>query len=282
MEKQLTAKQAGGTEEEAATGPVAEEVNPARLAARQQRTQKLLAEAQAEGLLGSLDISSMPWTKVVVPKAVETAESLHKEAKWKYSSAWGRWKRCTLAVDEQRVLVASLEEQLEAARGVLLKHEDDFKNADSALSEAAKLVELAAAKQRQEMAEKTEVGGGTDEEMGAVPARKKAVAGAEEKALLASFQEELLADVRGGQGGPPTDEATQNFVAKCSSLFISLQKVVAEQKLKEAAAGAGRDAAPAVPSQPAVATEDRARQRTRSPHRVPRSRSLPPKEGDSL
>ena len=90
LEKQLSAKQAGGTEEEAAIGPVAEEVSPARLAARQQRTQKLLAEAQAEGLLGSLDISSMPWTKVVVPKAVETAESLHKEAKGKYSSAWGR------------------------------------------------------------------------------------------------------------------------------------------------------------------------------------------------
>ena len=132
------------------------------------------------------------------------------------------------------------------------------------------------------MAEKTEVGGGTDEEMGAVPARKKAVAGAEEKALLASFQEELLADVRSGQGDPPTDEATQSFVAKCSSLFLSLQKVVAEQKLKEAAPGAGVAAAAAVPGQPAGGSEDRARQRTRSPHRVPRSRSLPPKEGDSL
>ena len=281
LEKQLSAKLAGGLDEESGSAPAPEEVNPARLAARQQRAQKLLAEAQAEGLLGSLDISTMPWTKVVLPKAADTAESLHKEAKGKYSSAWGRWKRCTLSVDEQRVHCAGLEEQLEAARLLLLKHEEDFKLADSALSEAAKLVELAAAKQKQEMAEKCEAGGSADEEMlGPAPAKKKATAGAEEKALLASFQEELLADVRSGRGEAPSDAATQSFVAKCSSLFLNLQKVVAEQQLKEAAVAAGGPAA-APPGQPEGSGE-RARTRTRSPHRVPRSHSLPPKEGDSL
>ena len=277
LEKQLQAKVAGGSEEESGPTP-AEGVNPSKLASKQQRTQRLLAEAQAEGLLGTLDISSMPWTKVVLPKVVETAESLHKEAKGKYSSAWGRWKRSTMLVDEQRVQVANLEEQLEAAKALLLKNEEDFKLADSALSEAAKLVEVAAAKQRQEMAEKTELPSEKDEEMepSTAEGKKRAGPGAEEKALLSSFQEELLADVKSGLGEPPTDEAASSFVSKCTALFLNLQKVVAEQR---AAAAVAASVAPPVATEP----RERARSRSRSPIRQPRSSSCPPtREADCL
>ena len=278
LEKQLSAKLVGGAEEESA-GPSAEGVCPSKLASKQQRTQRLLAEAQAEGLLGSLDIASMPWTKVVLPKVVETAESLHKEAKNKYSSAWGRWKRSTMQVDEQRVQVLALEEQLEAARACLLKGEEDSKLADSALSEAAKLVEVAAAKQRQEMAEKTELPGDNDEEMGtssSAQGKKKASPGAEEKALLAGFQEELLAEVRSGLGEPTTEGAAQCFVAKCTALFLNLQKVVAEQQKAAAAV------APVAPLPVPVEPRGRAWSRSRSPIRVKRSSSCPSRESDCL
>ena len=276
LEKQLAAKATGVPEEDSGLAAQAEGVNPSKLVAKQQRTQKLLAEAQAEGLLGGLDIASMPWTKVVVPKLVETAESLHKEAKGKYTSAWGKWKRGSLVVEEARSLVASLEEQLEAARGVLLRQEEDFKAADLALSEAAKLVELAAAKQAQEKVDKTE--GQKDEQMPEAAegtGKKRTGAGAEEKALLESFQEELLSDVRGDIGGPPSDEATRKFVEKCSSLFLNLQKLVAGQR-----------AAAAVASEPAhfVGAEPRGRawSRSRSPIRGERAASLPPRESDCL
>ena len=278
LERQLSAKAAGGSEEDSGAAGWAEGVNPSKLAARQQKTQKLLAEAQAEGLLGACDIASMPWTKVVLPKVVETAEGLHKEAKGKYSSAWSRWKRTSLLVEEQRVQVASLEEQVEAAKALLLKNEEDYKAADAALSEAAKLVELAAAKQRQEMAEKTELPAEKDEEMGAssqASGRKKASPGAKEEALLAGFQEELLADVRSGLGEPPTEEASQGFVAKCAALFLNLQKVVAEQR---AAAAVAASAPPPAAAEP----RGRARSRSRSPCREKRSASCPPGEADCL
>ena len=276
LEKQLAAKVTGVPEEDSGLAGQADGVDPSKLVSKQQRTQKLLAEAQAEGLLGSLDIASMPWTKVVVPKIVQTAESLHKEAKGKYTPAWGRWKRGSVAVEEAKALVATLEEQCEAARGVLLRQEEDFKAADLALSEAAKLVEVAAAKQAQEKADKTE--GEKDEQMpGSADGsgKKKSAAGPEEKALLQSFQEELLSSVRGDLGGPPSDEATKQFVEKCSSLFLNLQKLVAGQR-----------AAAAVASEPAgpvfAEPRGRSRSRSRSPLRGERAASLPSREADCL
>ena len=273
LEKQLAAK---ASDLDSGSNGLAEGVNPSKLVSKQQRAQKLLAEVQAEGLLGSLDISSMPWTKVVVPKALETAESLHREAKGKYDTAFGRWKRGSVAVEEANALVATLEEQLEAARGVLLRQEVDFKGADLALSEAAKLVELAAAKREQEKADKTD--GEKDEQMPgpAGPGKKKTAAGPEEKELLQGFQEELLASVRGDtSGGQPSDETTRQFIEKCSSLFLNLQKLVAGQR-----------AAAAVPVEPALfvgaVPRGRTRSRSRSPLREERAASLPPREADCL
>ena len=275
LEKQLAAKGPLASEEEVGLLGFGEVVNPSKLVAKQQRTQKLLAEAQAEGWLGGLDIGNMPWTKLVVPVVAESAESLHKQAKGKYNHAWGRWKRGSVAVEEARALLANLEQQLEAAKVSLLKQEEEFRAADAALSEAAKLVEGAAAKQAQEKAEgeKDEQMPGQDEDSG--KGRKKAVAGAEEKALLANFNEELLTAVRGDTEGSASEEASKRFIESCSTLFLNLQKLVAGQR-----------AAAAVASEPAqpVGAEPRGspRSRSRSPLRGDRAASLPSKEADCL
>ena len=143
------------------------------------------------------------------------------------------------------------------------------------MSEAAKLVEGAAAKQAQEKAEgeKDEQMPGQGEDSG--KGRKKTVAGAEEKALLANFNEELLTAVRGDTEGPASDEASKKFIESCSALLLNLQKLVAGQR-----------AAAAVASEPAhfVGAEPRGRawSRSRSPIRGERAASLPPRESDCL
>ena len=275
LEKQLAAKGSLVPEEEGGQPGQGEGVNPSKLVAKQQRTQKLLADAQAEGWLGGLDIGNMPWTKLVVPVVAESAESLHKQAKGKYNHAWGRWKRGSVAVEETRAQVSNLELQLEAAKVALLKQEEEFRAADAALSEAAKLVEGAAAKQAQEKAEgeKDEQMPGQGEDSG--KGRKKAVAGAEEKALLASFNEELLSAVRGDTEGPASDEASKRFIESCSALFLNLQRLVAGQKAAAAVASE--------PTQPVGAEpRGRSRSRSRSPLRGEMAASLPSREADCL
>ena len=275
LEKQLAAKGSGVLEGEGGQPGQGEGVNPSKLVAKQQGTQKLLADAQAEGWLGGLDIGNMPWTKLVVPVVAESAESLHKQAKGKYNHAWGRWKRGSVAVEETRAQVSNLELQLEAAKVALLKQEEEFRAADAALSEAAKLVEGAAAKQAQEKAEgeKDEQMPGQGEDSG--KGRKKAVAGAEEKALLASFNEELLSAVRGDTEGQASDEASKRFIESCSALFLNLQRLVAGQKAAAAVASE--------PTQPVGAEpRGRSRSRSRSPLRGERAASLPSREADCL